>query len=152
MCAGIDSPENTKISAWLSRTEPPLSRPNGTVTIPTALHRQRFETIHTLWTAGINGDKRSVSRFGRFNPDCWKEHGCRSCTDVQSLPVPARPICSYSIATIAANTTKPSYCNTVDKLVAATLLQSLHSILEKNTCPSSQRDMECYVMLTYIPV
>jgi hypothetical protein len=36
-------------------------------------------------------------------------------------------------ATLAAHTPKPSYHNTTDKLVVATLFQSLHSTLKKNT-------------------
>ena len=144
MWAGIDYLEKTKINSRLSRTDPRLSCPNGTVTIPTTLCRQRFETIDTLWTLDINCDKWSVSRFGRFNPDCWKEYGCRSCTDYSPCQEsnPSRPICSYSFAKLAAHTTKPSYRNTTDKLVGATVLQSLHSILEKNTNPSSQSDTE----------
>jgi len=90
-----------------------------------------------------------VSRFVRFNLDCWKEHGCSSCTDAQSVQGIAPSSSNLQLFNCHASCThdEASYRNTctTDTLVVATLSQSLHSILEKYTNLSSQRDTEGYM-------
>jgi hypothetical protein len=54
-------------------------------------------------------------------------------------------------ATLAAQVPKLSCHNTMDKLVVATLLQSPHFILKKNTYPLSQRDMEWSIFALLAP-
>jgi hypothetical protein len=54
-------------------------------------------------------------------------------------------------ATLAAHMPKSSYHNTTNKSVVAILLQSLHSILKKNTYLSSQHDTEWSIYVLLVP-
>ena len=65
------------------------------------------------------------------------DHSVSHCDDRYASSV---AVYESQTATLAAHMQKSSYHNTTDKYVVATLLQSLHSILKKNTHLLSQHN------------
>jgi len=78
-----------------------------------------------------------VSRVRDGASRTYIDHSVSCCDDRY---VPSVAVYESQTATLAAHMPKSSYHNKTDKSVAATLLQSLHSILKKSTYLLSQRD------------